>query len=299
MILSVLEKSNISLEDCRGQGYDNASSIPAITFFGTVQTVYNFFALSVKRWNILQKHIGVSIHRLSDIRWTARIKCIRSFSNHLPGIISALKELEKLNLIGTIKAKSEVIGAINYLETFQCIIMSSIWFKILAAIDIVNEVIQARSSTIDIEIQNLNNLITGLKDNWSSIVQEAKLVAYSMNIDASFPSFRKRKRTRFYSETAEEAEIMNNDETQFRDDVFFTIIDSVLQGLLKRYNAANNIYKLFGFFWCYLELEDQEIRIACANLVEFYKNDIIQDDFQNEVINLKRIHTLVQQLLVL
>ena len=202
-------------------------------------------------------------------------QCIRSFSNHLPGIISALKELEELNLIETIKAKSEVIGAINYLETSQCIIMSSIWFKILAAIDIVNEVIQARSSTIDIEIQNLNNLITDLKtlrDNWSSIVQEVKLVACSMNIDAVFPSFRKKKRTIF--------------------DVFFTIIDSVLQGLLKRYNAANNIYKMFGFLWCYLELEDQEIRIACANSVEFYKNDIIQDDFQNEVINLKGIHTV-------
>ena len=39
-------------------------------------------------------------------------------------------------------------------------------------------------------------------------------------------------------------------------------------------------------------MEDQEIRIACANLVEFYKNDIIQDDFQNEVTNLKRIHTV-------
>ena len=38
-------------------------------------------------------------------------------------------------------------------------------------------------------------------------------------------------------------------------------------------------------------MEDQEIRIACANLDEFYKNDIIQDDFQNEVINLKGIHT--------
>ena len=37
---------------------------------------------------------------------------------------------------------------------------------------------------------------------------------------------------------------------------------------------------------------DQEIHIACANLVEFYKNYIIQDDFQNEVINLKRIHTV-------
>ena len=221
------------------------------------------------------------------------MKCIRSFSNHFLGIISALKELEELNLIGTIIAKSEVIGAINYLETFQCIIMSSIWFKILAAIDIVNVVIQARSLTTDIVIQNLNNLITDLKilrDNWLSIVQEAKLVACSMNIDTSFPCFRKRKRTRFYSETAEEAEIMKNDETQFRDDVFFTIIDSVLQGLLKRYNAANNIYKLFGFLWCYLELEDHEIHITCANLVEFNKNDIFQDDFQDDVINLKRIH---------
>lgn len=105
MMLQELESKSIPIEDCRGQGYDNASNMSGrfkgvqqhilqrnklaiyspcanhslnligtdavkstvdfITFFGTVQSVYVLFSSSPRRWQILEKHIGCSLHSMS------------------------------------------------------------------------------------------------------------------------------------------------------------------------------------------------------------------------------------------
>ena len=107
MMLGELKRHSIPIEDCRGQGYDNASNmsgrfkgvqqrikdhnslavyspcanhslnligtdavkstIEFITFFGTVQSVYVLFSSSPGRWKILQKHIGCSLHAMSGM----------------------------------------------------------------------------------------------------------------------------------------------------------------------------------------------------------------------------------------
>ena len=57
--------------------------------------------------------------------------------------------------------------------------------------------IEARDSTIDVEVQNLDDLLTELKmikENWSFIFEEAKSVAEVLNINTQFPEVRKRKK---------------------------------------------------------------------------------------------------------
>ena len=116
MIKSELVNYKIPLDDCRGQGYDNGSNMAGkfkgaqaiiasshplakfsncgahslnlcgvhaaeccndvITFFGMVQKLYNFFAHSPQRWEILQTNIGCSLHNLSQTRWSARVEPI-------------------------------------------------------------------------------------------------------------------------------------------------------------------------------------------------------------------------------
>ena len=58
-------------------GSDSALVCPdVVTFFGMVQTVYNIFSCSPKRWEILNKHIGCSLHGLSGTRRTDRVASI-------------------------------------------------------------------------------------------------------------------------------------------------------------------------------------------------------------------------------
>ena len=50
----------------------------------------------------------------------------------------------------------------EYLKTFICVLMSAVWHKILAAIDICNKVNQARDSTLDVEVSNIETLLEDL-----------------------------------------------------------------------------------------------------------------------------------------
>ena len=68
---------------------------------------------------------------MSTTRWSARIESVRPVSAYLPGILSALEDLEKLNL--TAEIQSEIHGI---KESFQCILMASIWVKVLTATEI-------------------------------------------------------------------------------------------------------------------------------------------------------------------
>ena len=116
MITETLESHAIPLADCRAQGYVNAASmsgkyngaqaiikeqylaamfspcgcrtlnlcdndaaecIPnAITYFGTIQTMYTLFSNSPKRWKILAKRIGCSLHDISVTRWSDRVESV-------------------------------------------------------------------------------------------------------------------------------------------------------------------------------------------------------------------------------
>ena len=90
-------------------------------------------------------------------------------------------------------------GAIKYVSSFICIIMSAISLKILVEIDNRNQVIQARKATVDVEVSNLNSLLSDLKfrNKWPDILTQSKLVASAMNVPAEFSKKRKAKKSVF------------------------------------------------------------------------------------------------------
>ncbi|XP_065645754.1 zinc finger MYM-type protein 1-like [Hydra vulgaris] len=326
LILETLETLKICFEDCRGQGYDNrvnmsgkykgvqailqkknplsvfspcgchslnscgqnaaSSCTDAETFFGTVQTVYTIFSASPQRWKILQKRLhGVSLHGQSGTRWTERLDSIRPFYNHLSPIIKPLKEVKSLNL--TPKAKTEIRGALKYMSSFKCVLMSGIWLKVLTLIDRCNQVIQARKATIDIEVENIEALISQLKsvwEEWPTILEEAKLVADVAKISSEFPIHRKVKRKSFFWEQikgdeqiTELTEAESGEEATFRRTVFYHIFDSVIGGLTARFTAIQEILSIFSFLWKYQKLSEAEIKSACSHFSQKYSCDVTEN----------------------
>lgn len=166
-------------------GNDAAECLPeAVTYFGTVQTVFNVFSSSPMRWEILLEKSGHSLHRISDTRWSARIEAVKAFAQSLPGIKRALEAVLDMNL--TAKARLDINGALTYVSSFVCILMSVLWFKILARVDICMKVIQARDATLDVEVKNIESLITDLKslrDKWDQLWKEATSVASSLDVE--------------------------------------------------------------------------------------------------------------------
>ena len=100
----------------------------AITYFGTIQQLYNLFSCSPRRWEILQQHIPVSLHSTSTTRWSARIECVKPVAQHLSGVISALRDLDTLNL--TAQSRTELRSIQTYVSKFECVLLSAIWIKL-------------------------------------------------------------------------------------------------------------------------------------------------------------------------
>ena len=167
------------------------------------------FSCSPKRWEILAKRIGSSLHGISGIRWSDRVESVKPFVAHLQGVKLALKDLLELNI--TTKTRNEIHGAICYVSSFTCMIMSVVWYRILIPIVFCNKVIQGSDATLDMKVANIKSLLAqlvALWDSWKATWNEAKLVASNLQIEVKLFRDRNttaRKRTRFqYEDTLDE-----------------------------------------------------------------------------------------------
>lgn len=329
LICQTLEKYEIPLENCRGQGYDNGRNMSgqykgaqnyilrkneyavyspcgahtlnlvgvdsaeccaqAITFFGVVQKCYNIFSSSTQRWEILKSNIPDSLHSLSDTRWAARIDGVKPFAKNLPGLRKSLEEIKKLNL--TAETLRDVNGILKYMSTFECVLMASIWFKILQAINERNLVLQEMNATIDVEVDNLRSLLADLqllRDQWSGIYNECKIVADNF-IDTSSILRPARKKKRVDSSH----DIVNEDctieEIDFKRNTFFVIIDSIMSGISRRFQAINELNETFSFLWQFSDTNIQECQTAAEKFAVKYPADVSQN-LSNEIIHLKNIY---------
>ena len=110
-----LEKATelqLELSDCRGQSYDNGANmkgkhsgvqarmldINPKALFGVLTRLYVLFSSSAQRWEILKKHVELSIKSQSDTRWESRIKCIKPLRYNLKEVLLALKDLEAISI---------------------------------------------------------------------------------------------------------------------------------------------------------------------------------------------------------
>ena len=207
--------------------------------------------------------------------------------------MSALEDLEKLNL--TSEIRSDIQGLKTYVESFQCILMASIWVKVLTAIDYRNKVLQARSATLDVEVDNIQSLIEDLKqlrEQWDAILDESKLVVENIGIEPVLPECRQRKRKRFADEACMSVQDDRNcsQKDHFRNNVFYVILDCVIGNMTNRYDSIHALESMFGFLWKYLNMNDSEVEEKVKFFVSQYAGDVSSELVQ-EILHLKAIHT--------
>ena len=301
-IVGYVGELGLQFEDCIGQTYDNGSNMSgkyngaravitaeyadclysscanhtlnlvgvecakscrdAVTFFGVIQRLYTIFSGSPTRWEIL-KHIGVSLHQTSTTRWSARIDAVRPIARHFDNIRKAVDELTKATNL-TPECRADIIGIKTYFQTFESLIMASIWVKVLSAIHDTNLVIQYRDATLDVERDNIKSLLKTMQDlreNWPQIVNEATIVATNVQLTSEFA---KRRR----GDSQEEAK--NN----FKTDVFYVIIDSIISGLTQRFEAVVTICNRFDFLWCFQDIKEIELREKAAQFHITYSRHV-------------------------
>lgn len=103
--------------------------------------------------------------------WSVRVDSVKPIAERLPGILKAIESVLELNL--TSDVRTDLNSVSTYMESFDCVLMASIWLKVLTAINYRSTVLQARDSTIDKEVENLLSLLEDLKtmrNNWQAIL---------------------------------------------------------------------------------------------------------------------------------
>ena len=269
-------------------GVHSAECCPqVITFFGVVQKLYNLFSSSPQRWEILTSSVGCSLHNPSETRWSARVDSVKPFAAHLPGIMTALSQVQEVNLIP--ETHSDVVGMISYLSSFESILMASLWLKILAAINFRNLLLQAREVTLDVEVTNVHDLIGDLKllrSKWDEILSESCGIEQSLCLAET----KRKRRRQFLDRTVlDDNDDQQDPHEQFKRSVFYVVIDCVIANLTTRYEAAENLNELFGVLWKYRDMNTENVLIAAKNLADKYADDI-NTDLLNELEHLKTIH---------
>lgn len=329
LILETLADKGIPISDCRGQGYDNGSNMSgkyrgvqarilnvnplavfspcachslnlcgvhaaeccpeSITFFGVLQKLWNIFSGSPSRWEIIKKNIGVSLHSMSTTRWSARIECVKPFAHNHRGLLESIDEILTSNL--TAEVRADLMGIKKYMAAYESVIMGNLWFKILTAVNNVSVVLQARNSTIDVEVKNLMALVEKLKstlNSWDTLLDESREYAKKNDIQVVFKEKRKVRRPMRYLDDPDTENEIETPEEKFKVNVFQKIINSVLENINDRFCAASAINTKFEILWKFREMDENTIKLKAFDLIKDYGNDV-NENLLDEIIHLKDI----------
>ena len=207
VILDKLSRDGLQIENCRGQAYDNASvmagvrtgvqqrikeinplaefvpcnnhslnlvgvhaasaSVSAVTFFGTVQRCFTFFAASTHRWDVLKSNCSVTVKRAVDTRWSARkeaASCLKKVFSRVVDTLEILTDEEE-----TQETREEAGLLLSALQTFPFLCFLYMWDPILSEVGITQKYLQQKD--LDLiqcasKIRNLDEFLQRLdKEN--------------------------------------------------------------------------------------------------------------------------------------
>ncbi|XP_065662612.1 zinc finger MYM-type protein 1-like [Hydra vulgaris] len=179
-ILFSLNKDELNIEDCRGQGYDNRANMSGkysgvqaqitaqndlaryvpcaahtlnlvrvhsaevspfmITFFGKVQKIFNFFSSSTNRWDKLMKTLEVTLKSQSETRWSAKKEAIHSLNNQITNVCNVLQEISNDSLLNA-ETRSGAREILIQVD-FKFLCWLDLWNMILTLIDRENRCLQ-------------------------------------------------------------------------------------------------------------------------------------------------------------
>ena len=166
---------------------------------------------------------------------------------------------------------------LNYFKSFKSLILLT-----------ANLLMETSISTIDEAVKQLDVLIEEIKairDNWDAVVNEVKFVAESLDIDSVFESRRKRKCRA--DNKNEPCGLSNEDE--FKINVFYLALDSILAGISLTFQETRNIASTFSFLWRYVEMEETKLNSAVKEFAANYATDV-SPDLIEEMIQLRHLH---------
>jgi hypothetical protein len=195
-----LKNLDLDIDNVRGQGYDNGSNMKgkhqgvqkklldinprafysacgchslnltlcdmakscgtAKNFFGVIQRIYQTFAKSTKKWQILKDNItGYTLKSLSSTRWESRVDSVKAIRFQFEEIEEALQDVAECDNDPSTSSEAQSL-ADNEFNDFEFLLAISIWYEILSTVNVVSKQLQAKDMIIDIAIERVQGLIS-------------------------------------------------------------------------------------------------------------------------------------------
>jgi hypothetical protein len=286
------------------------TSVQTKRFFGNVQKIFVFFSGSPMRWEILKNNLKVSLHSVSTTRWSARIEAVRPLYEESSKVVEALNDCEeKLNLSAEIFA--EIDSLRNWLSSFEFFAHVSYWYPILRELEMRSKILQSSTITLDEEVKILDSLLVFLesaKGNWDAYLSWAKTCAEKAGVTPHFKNVRKSQPKVPFEDQLSVAEkvrarednktVAHDQESAadiFKTNVFFAVLDGVIENVKSRHDAAREGNELFSFLWS-CESVDSRTEQHIENLCEKYRKDLTSEALRGELEYLVRVRPSVQTL---
>ncbi|XP_065665692.1 uncharacterized protein LOC136087114 [Hydra vulgaris] len=241
VVLNFLQENEISISDCRGQSYDNASNMAG-------------------QYSGLQK-------RIKDKSESALFIPCAGHSLNLD--ISQSKETQ-----------NDAQNLITKMNTFEIVFLTIFWNDILCHFNETSKILQKENLNLDVAVRILKSLLHFIKDlrsQFENYQEKAKILL--PNTDYRDSSKRTKKRSRrmaFFDGEAEELEFQGS--YKFKIETYLPVIDSLTSNLEKRTSAYEKINDNFGFLVNIQTIANVELKDHCSNLAQIA---LASDHFQN------------------
>lgn len=231
-ILSTLEADGLDIMMCRGQGYDNASTmagvyggvqailketnakaifngcinhnlnlsgqhsfaenVHCVTFFGALESMYSFFVSSTARWEKMKKISKVTLKRLSDTRWSAHHAAVKAVK------ISYLKLVELIQNLSlpleNVDTRGAALVLLPSITNLTFVSFLFFWDKVLHEVQITQLYLQRENLGMDEAVRGYENLITFINDQRENLVNDAIEESKRIVVDELKLSTEKRSR---------------------------------------------------------------------------------------------------------
>lgn len=244
-----------------------------------VQHIYNFFSGSTKRWTVFKKHVkGLTVKPLSDTRWESHIEAIKAIRFQAPEIRDALIELSTSADFDAKTRGTAYSILTREIDNFEIILGMVVWHRALLAVNSVSIKLQTEDMNLDDAVTKLKDLVSFFKDyrrnGFEGALEEAKILATSMNIEPIFYEVRVRKRKKHFDEIDEIEEVQPplQGMESFRIEYFIFIMDQAISSLKRRFKQFQAYEETYGFLFNIEKLrslDDSTLRNSCVKLEKY------------------------------
>uniref|UniRef100_H3B065 DUF4371 domain-containing protein n=1 Tax=Latimeria chalumnae TaxID=7897 RepID=H3B065_LATCH len=259
VLMDMLDKCGLDIQECRGQGYDNGanvkgrnkginlrtffmpcgchslklmndvaavSSTKTVSLFGILQQIYTLFSELV-----LRDHVRLTLKPVCVTRWECRVESVRAVKYQTVNVHDALVALVKSEGWDP-AACHEANTHASQLTDFKFLIAMVVWYDILLQVNLVSKSVQ-RSQSLDIATAVImmevcfKYMINYRETGYATAITTAKELATELGAEPVFKHTTQihRKKHQFDYESREEAVI--NPEEKFKMEFFHSLLDTV------------------------------------------------------------------------